>query len=137
MYNPYILMSNSPYLVTDYEAFKEKFPLLEPCSEPDFNCTWSVENVDVIPERNGMTNIIDVVHISVTRDGAEESFKMPVKLASENVVIDSFIEFNSINNDQVIGWVKSVLTSLRQDFVWDCEWAAPKPKPTTRMSLAN
>lgn len=128
-------MTTSPYLVTDYETFKQKFPNLEPCSEPGFSCVWSVDSVDVIPEKDGLDNIIEKVHVSVTREGATESFKMPVALDTENLSIDSFIEFDSINQTQVIEWVKNVLTSLRQDFVWDCEWAAPAPQPTQNKTL--
>lgn len=128
-------MTTSPYLVTDHETFKEKFPNLEPCSEPDFSCIWSVDSVDVISEKDGLNNIIEKVYISVTREGATESFKMPVCLDTENVSIDSFIEFDLLNQIQVIEWVKSVLTSLRQDFVWDCEWAAPAPQPTQNRTL--
>jgi len=122
-------MTNSPYLVTDYEAFKSKFPNLEPCSEPDFNCIWSIDSVDVMPEKNGLTDVIEKVYISVIREGATESFKMPVSLDTENMSIDNFIEFGSLNQSQVIEWVKNVLTNLRQDFVWDCEWATPAPNP--------
>ena len=128
-------MANSPYFVTDYEAFKNKFPNLEPRLEPDFNCIWSIDSVDVIPEKSGITDVIETVYISVTREGATESFKMPVSLDTENISIDSFIEFNSLNQSQVIEWVKSVLTSLRQDFVWDCEWAAPIPNSIQNKSL--
>ena len=128
-------MTTSPYLVTDYEAFKDKFPHLEPCSEPDFSCTWSVDSVDVIPEKNGLNNVIDKAYISVTKEGATESFKMPVNIDTENLSIDDFIQFDSLNQSQVIGFVKSVLTNLRQDFVWDCEWAAPAPETTQNRSL--
>ena len=122
-------MTPSRYLVTDYEAFKNKFPNLEPRPEPDFNCIWSVDSVDVIPRKNGITDVIEKVCISVTREGATESFKMPVGLDTENISIENFIEFNSLNQSQVIEWIKDVLTDLRQDFVWDCEWAAPAPNP--------
>lgn len=122
-------MTPSRYLVTDYEAFKKKFPNLEPRQEPDFNCIWSVDSVDVIPRKNGLTDVIEKVCISVTREGATESFKMPVGLDTENISIDNFIEFDSLNQSQVIEWVKGVLTDLRQDFVWDCEWGAPAPNP--------
>ena len=128
-------MTTSPYLVTDYEAFKEKFPNLEPCSEPDFSCTWSVDSVDVIPEKNGLNNIIDKVHICVTREGATESFRMPVNLENQNVSVDNFVEFDLLNQAQVVKWVKDVLTNLRQDFVWDCEWAAPAPQATQNKNL--
>ena len=128
-------MTTSPYLVTDYKAFKDKFPHLEPCSEPDFSCTWSVDSVDVIPERNGLNDLIDKVFISVTREGATKSFKMPVCLESENLSLDEFIQFDSLNQSQVIEWVKTVLTSLRQDFIWDCEWAAPVSEPTQNKML--
>lgn len=130
-------MTTSPYLVTDYEAFKAKFPNLEPRPEPDFSCTWSIESVDVIPEKNGLNNIIDKVYIFVTREGATESFKLPVNIGTENLNVDNFIQFNSLNQSQVIEFVKNVLTNLRQDFVWDCEWAAPAPAPapTQRRTL--
>ena len=128
-------MTASPYLVTDYAAFKAKFPNLEPRPEPDFTCTWSVDSVDVIPEKNGFNNVIDRVNISVTREGAAESFKMPVIIDTETLSIDNFIQFDSLNQSQVIGFVKSVLTNLRQDFVWDCEWAAPAPEPTQSRTL--
>lgn len=128
-------MTTSSYLVTDYEAFKEKFPNLEPCSEPDFSCTWSVDSVDVIPEKNGRNNVIDKVYISVTRVGSADSFKMPVNLKNENVSVDDFVEFDSLNQAQVVEWVKAVLTNLRQDFVWDCEWATPAPQTTQIKNL--
>jgi len=130
-------MTASPYLVTDYEAFKAKFPNLEPCSEPDFSCTWSVDSVDVIPEKDGLNNLVNIVHISVTREGSVESFKLPVALQTENLTFEDFVEFDSLNESQVVDWVKSVLTELRQDFVWDCEWAAPLPTLTQNKTLPS
>jgi len=128
-------MANSPYLVTDYEAFKEKFPALEPKTQPPFTCKWEVEKLDVIPSKEGLSDVIHMVHIKVTRDGATESYRSPVQVASENMVAKSFIPFDEVKEELVVDWVKGVLTKLRQDFVWDIEWATPASSDTVVRTL--
>lgn len=119
---------SSPYLVTDYDGFKEKFPSLEPKTEPNFTCIWSVEKMDVLSEKDGFTDVIDVVHIEVKRSENSIPYKLPVQVGTEGMTVDNFTAFNELQESDVIAWVKSVLTELRQDFVWDIEWAT-KPEP--------
>jgi len=124
-------MSNqSPYLVTDYESYKKKFPYLEPKTEPPFTCIWSVEKMEVLPEKDGLTDVIHIVHIEVKRTPTSDPYKMPLQISTENISPENFIEFDQLQESEVIEWVKSVLTELRQDFVWDIEWATPEPKQT-------
>mgnify|MGYP003142295936 CR=1 FL=1 len=124
-----------PYQVTDYKKFKTTFPHLEPKTEPPFTCKWEVENVDVIPSKEGLSDVIHIVHIKVTREGATESKRIPVQVASENMVAKSFIPFDEVKEESVVEWVKEVLTKLRQDFVWDIEWATPAASDTVVRTL--
>lgn len=124
------MTEQSPYLVTNYDAYKKKFPFLEPKSEPPFQCIWSIEKMDVIPEKNGLTNLIHIVHIEVRRSPTSEPYKLPVQVGTENISVENFIEFDQLQESQVIEWVKEVLTKLRQDFVWDIEWATPASSDT-------
>ncbi len=124
-----------PYQVTDYEKFKKTFPQLEPKTEPPFTCKWEVENLDVIPSKEGLSDVIHIVHIKVTREGATESKRIPVQVASENMVAKSFVPFDEVKEELVVEWVKEVLTKLRQDYVWDIEWATPAPSETVVRTL--
>ena len=124
-----------PYQVTDYKAFKETFPNLEPKTKPPFTCVWEVEDLDVIPSKDGFSDVIHIVHIKVTREGATESKRIPVQVASEKMIAKSFVPFDDVKEAMVIDWVKEVLTKLRQDFVWDIEWATPEPAATVKRTL--
>ena len=124
-----------PYQVTDYKAFKETFPDLEPKSAPPFTCKWEVEKLDVIPSKEGLSDVIHIVHIKVTREGATESKRIPVQVASENMVAKSFVPFDDVKEEMVVDWVKEVLTKLRQDFVWDIEWSTPPASSTVVRTL--
>ena len=126
-----------PYEVKDYEAFKEEFPYLEPKTQPPFKCKWEVEKVDVIPSKEGLSDVIHIVHIKVTREGATESKRIPVQVASENMIAESFIPFDEVEEETVVRWVKKVLFNLRQDFVWDIEWATPEASATVARTLAG
>ena len=124
-----------PYQVTDYDEFKKTFPQLEPKTKPPFTCKWEVENLDVIPSKEGLSEVIHMVHIKVTREGATEPKRIPVQVASENMVAKSFIPFDNVKEEMVVDWVKEVLTKLRQDFVWDIEWSTPAPSDTVVRTL--
>ena len=70
---------------------------------------WNCKTVDVHPQEEGETNVVYNVHWIVT--GTKEDYSVN-NIGTQLVLLDpetSFIPFDELTNEVVVGWVKDTM----------------------------
>jgi hypothetical protein len=72
--------------------------------------TWGISRLDCAPSENGLTNIVKVIHWTLTgvdENGITESFNNSYPLPSPTP--ESFTDYSTLAQETVIGWLESNL----------------------------
>lgn len=86
--------------------------------------TWSILQLDCAPSENGLTNVVKVIHWSLTgqdENGTSASIKNAYPLPEPNP--EQFTDYSSLTEETVIGWLESNLdvgflqTSLANEII--------------------
>lgn len=72
--------------------------------------TWSILQLDCAPSENGLTNVVKVIHWSLTgqdENGISASIKNSYPLPEPNP--EQFTDYSTLTEETVIGWLQSNL----------------------------
>jgi len=73
--------------------------------------TWTIDNVDCVPEANGLINIISAVHWRLTASDGVNTGEVYGKVLLDFPDSDSFTSFDSLTEDQIVAFLHSAMTT--------------------------
>ena len=72
--------------------------------------TWSISKLDCAPSENGLTNIVKVIHWSLTgQDENQISASMSNSYPLSTPSPEAFADYSTLTQETVIGWLESNL----------------------------
>ena len=72
--------------------------------------TWSISKLDCAPSENGLTNIVKIIHWTLTgvdENGISSSMSNSYPLSTPSP--ESFTDYSTLTQETVIGWLESNL----------------------------
>jgi hypothetical protein len=70
---------------------------------------WIIHQLECIPSKDGFSNIVNMIHWRYSGTDGEYSADTYGSVALETPEEDSFIDFNDLTEETVIGWIESKL----------------------------
>ena len=98
--------------------------------------TWSISKLDCAPAENGLTNIIKVIHWSLTgvdENGVSASMSNSYPLSTPNS--EGFADYSTLTEATVIGWLESGLDVGYIKSILSNEIASQYNPPITSLPL--
>lgn len=71
--------------------------------------TWNVSTMDTAPSENGLTNVVKVIHWRYTATNNTHIADTYSTISLDPPDSETFVEFDSLTEQQVIAWVESKL----------------------------